>query len=603
MNDDNSKVRAQDMTSTYADSENSNQENNNPRVFDITPDLDIAPAKDEEDNGPTQISGIKVPNTTPIPEIVDITQKNVGTVSVNIPQNQKDSNPANIGEITINKAPEPNPSNFTGPLNAVPTPPTTSFGPANPPAKTIGMNKISFNKEVVEQSKTVEPTNLQDAVSSIKLTPDQKIPTNIPPRPYETKKDSKIKPLRTYETDFAEAISKKHITTTSAVIAEQNRAQTAPKVQDTTIAVPIPPYKGNQNQTTYGYSNSPSNIPRPEPKELPLNTISKYENPLFAKKPIATELPAQIENKPIQPLQANETAQPIRPIESIQEVQSSILKNNIPINPPPQTIRENFTNNIPQKNEQIVDDRHPIRNTLLVLISLILLGGGGYAGYYLYTKSPLALVQFTAPKNTDSNQPQMLENKSIFPADSKIKISIDGKNQSQIIKSIKDEFNKVGKENTIEEIVLTKTTNNVIQKITANELNNILRIDAPSLITRSLNDDFMIGIYNGIGGQRNFFAITTNNFFQNAFAGMIEWEKNMPSDLKDYLYNNTDQFSLKGNYKDRIVRNKDVREYVSDNDHIVFLYSFLSNDKMIITNDELALENIIIRLEKTAFVR
>jgi hypothetical protein len=108
MNDDNSKVRAQDMTSTYADSENSNQENNNPRVFDITPDLDIAPAKDEEDNGPTQISGIKVPNTTPIPEIVDITQKNVGTVSVNIPQNQKDSNPANIGEITINKAPEPN---------------------------------------------------------------------------------------------------------------------------------------------------------------------------------------------------------------------------------------------------------------------------------------------------------------------------------------------------------------------------------------------------------------------------------------------------------------------------------------------------------------
>jgi hypothetical protein len=84
---------------------------------------------------------------------------------------------------------------------------------------------------------------------------------------------------------------------------------------------------------------------------------------------------------------------------------------------------------------------------------------------------------------------------------------------------------------------------------------------------------------------------------------MIEWEKNMPSDLKDYLYNNTDQFSLKGNYKDRIVRNKDVREYVSDNDHIVFLYSFLSNDKMIITNDELALENIIIRLEKTAFVR
>ena len=84
---------------------------------------------------------------------------------------------------------------------------------------------------------------------------------------------------------------------------------------------------------------------------------------------------------------------------------------------------------------------------------------------------------------------------------------------------------------------------------------------------------------------------------------MIEWEKNIPEDLKDFLFDNTTQFTLKGSYKDKIVRNKDVREYISENDHIIFLYSFLSNDKLIITNDEQALENIILRLEKNAFVR
>lgn len=573
MNDDNSKVRAQDMTSTDTDSENQNQENNNPRVFDITPDLNIAPAKDEEDNGPTQIPGNESQNLAKIPEIVDITQKNVGTVSVNIPQNQKDLNPSDLAEITINKNPEPIKPVFTGQLKDEPIIQTNTFGPANPPAKTIGMNKISFNKEIVEQTKITEPSNLQDAVSSIKLTPDQKIPTTIPPRPYESKIDGKIKPLRTYETDFAEAISKKHITTTSAVIAEKSKAQQEPQIQKVDIAVPIPPYKNNPKTESRISENE---IPKTETKELPVNTTSNYVNPLFAKKPISTD---------------------------IQSTKPTSIVNNSSINqnsePPTEDFTKNITKNIPEPKQ----NSNILKNIILVITSLLLLGGGLYAGYYLYTKSPLSLIQFSKPKNTDINQPKIIETKSIFPADTKIRISIDGKNQTQIINEIKNEFNKAGKENIIEEIVLTKTENNIIQKVGANELNNILRIDAPSLVTRSLNNDYMIGIYNGIGGQRSLFVISTNNFFQNAFAGMIEWEKNIPTDLKEYLYNNNNQFTLKGKYKDKIVKNKDVREYVSDNDHIIFLYSFLSNDKMIVTNDEVALENIIIRLEKNAFVR
>jgi hypothetical protein len=78
----------------------------------------------------------------------------------------------------------------------------------------------------------------------------------------------------------------------------------------------------------------------------------------------------------------------------------------------------------------------------------------------------------------------------------------------------------------------------------------------------------------------------------------------MPEDLKNFTLNpNNNEQTTKGQYKDRIIKNKDVREYVTENGHINYLYSFVSNDKLVITDSEEALDEIIIRLEKKAFVR
>ena len=591
MNDDISKVSAQDMTSTDAESDESKSDNTaSSRVFDITPDLNISPVKDEENqNSPTPIPSNLPQEKVNIPEIVDITQKNLSTVSVQPPSNQKDQSAPQLTELTIDKVTEtPKPAGFTGQLQTPPIQQNPSFGPANPPAKTVGMNKISFNKEFVEQNKQ-EPANLQDAVSSIKLNPDQKIPAVIPPRPYEAKKDSKIRPLRTYETDFAEAMAKKRITTTSAIIAEKKKDEGQP--------LPIP----EQQDMPRPNILSSFAIPRSNSISENMPIAKKPANPLFK----STGNPTNNQNQPS-----------IQSFLQGQNSNSAISSNPTPVpivqNQPPKAplspnatfvAKDDFLKNAKAPETNKNPDSHPIRNFLLILISLALIAGGAYAGYYLYKKSPLALVKFTAPTPTQSSTQAESTTKSIFLADKQIKISIDGKTKNQIITSIRNQASKVGQENTIEEIVPIKTENNNTRKVTANELQEILNIDAPSLITRSLADDYMLGVYNGIGGQKNFFTITTNNFFQNTFAGMIEWEKDIPNDLKDYLFDNSTQFTLKGTYKDKIVRNKDVREYISDNDHIIFLYSFLSNDKMIITNDEQALENIITRLEKNAFVR
>jgi predicted nucleic acid-binding protein len=208
------------------------------------------------------------------------------------------------------------------------------------------------------------------------------------------------------------------------------------------------------------------------------------------------------------------------------------------------------------------------------------------------------------PKNTNTTVPTIMDSGSFFQVDSKVRIAIDGKNENQIASQIRTEIAKDIETNKIKEIVLTKTTENVTQKVTAEELLEIFTIPVPELMTRSISPDWMLGVYSGIGGQKHVFIITTNNFFQNTFAGIIQWEKTMPQDLKLYTTNQNDSnFTLKGQYKDKIIKNKDVREYVLENGHINYLYSFVSNDKLVVTNSEEALDEIIIRLEKNAFVR
>jgi hypothetical protein len=256
----------------------------------------------------------------------------------------------------------------------------------------------------------------------------------------------------------------------------------------------------------------------------------------------------------------------------------------------------------PPKDEVVVRNSHSTRNWLLAIISLILVCGGSYSAYYLYQKSPLAPIPL---KTNDSQTSQVEKMKSIVSADSKTFLNIDGKNQISIISAIKTEISKSQQEKTLKEIVLTKSTKKIISKVKAGEVLQTTGVSVPDLLSRSLGDDWMLGVYSGIGEQKSLFIITTNNFFQNTFAGLIQWEKTMPDDLKQYLYSGSDveDFTIRGKYKDKIIKNKDVREYVADNGHISFLYSFISNDKLVITNSEDALEEIVTRLEKDAFIR
>lgn len=539
MSDDNSKIPAQDMTSTDTDNSETETQDNSPRVFDITSDLNIAPVKDDAGEN----------NQTPI----DVDQINVGQKnSEAIQTNQMDMNQPEktldmgTDQIVIG-------TEFTTPItNKAPVSnlekiPVSQFGPANPPAKTVGMIKNTLKDNLPQQNKIpTEPRNLQDAVASIKTTnPTLSTPvTKIPERPWEAKPDSKIKPLRTYEIDFAEAMAKKRISSASIAIAENKKRDTEIIQQQNEIVVP---------QKTSG---------------IPKTIVVPQKYPGIPKENFKNE-------------EINKVQKPS---------QENFVKNDI------------FKNVEPPKDKIIPKDSHATRNWLLAIFSLILICGGGYSAFYLYQRSPLA----SSPTKTDNSQSLQIEKmKSIVSPDSKIILNVTNKNRSSIISAIKTEISKPQQEKTLKEIILTKTTENTISKVKAGEALQTMEISVPDILSRSISDEWMLGVYSGIGEQKSLFIITTNNFFQNTFAGLIQWEKTMPQDLKEYLYSASDikDFTIRGQYKDKIIKNKDVREYVAENGHISFLYSFISNDKLVITNSENALEEIITRLEKDAFIR
>jgi hypothetical protein len=129
--------------------------------------------------------------------------------------------------------------------------------------------------------------------------------------------------------------------------------------------------------------------------------------------------------------------------------------------------------------------------------------------------------------------------------------------------------------------------------------------------------------------EKSVFVVVTTEFFQNTFAGMLQWESVMADDLKFLIFpddvrgvaNTANQpssgissstastsgraplFTIRGTFEDRIVKNKDVRVFKSDNGQVLFLYSFVDNNKLVITDKEATLAEILTRLEKAASIR
>ncbi len=254
------------------------------------------------------------------------------------------------------------------------------------------------------------------------------------------------------------------------------------------------------------------------------------------------------------------------------------------------------------------------KKILIISLSLVFIAIGILGAYYLYSVSPLAPKPSTPATTPVTN--------ALLPVDSQVVINLPTINKKTLVAAVNAELNGNQQNNTLKSVVLqtidkSKCTNETCDEIKATPISiqsalAAIGITPPDILVRALNPLWLLGIYSNDLGNKSVFIVVSNNLFQNTFAGMLQWESVMPDDLKDFLLKGSQSYTatstqiyptIRGNFIDRIIKSKDVREYVSADGKLLFLYSFLDNNRLIVATDENIIPEAMSRLEKQDYMR
>ena len=142
----------------------------------------------------------------------------------------------------------------------------------------------------------------------------------------------------------------------------------------------------------------------------------------------------------------------------------------------------------------------------------------------------------------------------------------------------------------------------------------VLAPTAPGSFTRSLEPEFTFGFHNRETNEP--FLVAKTRFFENAFAGMLQWEARMRFDLAPLFGNPAATASrvsedtafgksVTGSttFVDMVIQNKDTRALLDENERIVLLYSFIDRETIVITTNTDTFKEILGRMNSGRVVR
>jgi hypothetical protein len=206
-------------------------------------------------------------------------------------------------------------------------------------------------------------------------------------------------------------------------------------------------------------------------------------------------------------------------------------------------------------------------NMTMLALSLFLIVGGVIGSFYIFK------ILNRPP------QPQIQIEKEVIPFNNKITFA------NATSANLGDELTKVPKTNGITIIEIGDATGKTIE--TSKEFLQFLKISLPATLTRTLEDEYALGIISQNGTTANFIILTINDFGR-AFSAMLDWEEKMESDLsflsapKNTGVSTTPEIFI---WKDIIIKNKDVRTLANAKNQSKISYTFLDKNTILIVND------------------
>jgi len=154
-------------------------------------------------------------------------------------------------------------------------------------------------------------------------------------------------------------------------------------------------------------------------------------------------------------------------------------------------------------------------------------------------------------------------------------------------------------------INLIPTGANGIAIATSTDFFSALGITVPTQISLSLDGTYMLG--SSISVPNHPFIILGVSSFENAFAGMLSWEKDMRGTFGGFIeieHPSEPLIALSPEiFNDTTIENQGVREIINASSTPLFLYAFVGTTKLVITTDEATMALIITDLNTTNTTR
>jgi hypothetical protein len=428
--------------------------------------------------------------------------------------------------------------------------------------------------------------------------------------PYQKAKGlSSPKPIRTYESDVAEILAKQRSSVISIASAENDRKFGK---ENKVVAPPLPPEFRRPVEEMAPIEAIPRVSPRladyvDNPDSLPKGNA---QGGLQSGMPVPPSPSIKLSKPTVPPpVPPKPIAKPITPpiIDSTPAPKPFIQKPDKLAQVEAQAKLQAITEESNRKEEIIstVKKTNRLRKVFLTLVSLVFVTAGILGAIYFYLNSPIG----PAP------EPQVQEIKisSVIPSDSQKIVNIGILGDSGVSEKISSELKNLPvNEMAINELVPMYVIGTTTTKLTGTQFIEALGFGMPDTLKRSLTDKWMIGTYSESGNGFPF-VIFTSDFFQNSFAGMLKWEREMPEELSVILdYKNkamdpnstsTSIFGIQGSFVDKIVKNRDIREFRNLQGETLFLYTFIDQNTIIITTSEKSIPAIVDRIDKQTYIR
>jgi hypothetical protein len=121
-----------------------------------------------------------------------------------------------------------------------------------------------------------------------------------------------------------------------------------------------------------------------------------------------------------------------------------------------------------------------------------------------------------------------------------------------------------------------------------------IEVDVDPRFYRTAEDQFLLGIYSSTNNSP--FLIFKVSSYSAAYADMLAWEGFMGPNLAT-LFGLTSQDFARVNFNDIVLYNKDVRAILDNSGEVIFGYSFVDQETLVLFENKLALQEVISRLQ------